>query len=93
VRAKEGVELKRFFFPFLISRISDLTAKKKVRRPYYSSSNSKIPSQIRDYDAVEDSIEMLLTIGPYIHCDPVLIYKVLRVIKFYMEGVEVSQAN
>ena len=44
--------------------------------------NASAPTPVGTYEEFQSTLmPMLLTLGPYIHTDPVLMYKILRILK------------
>ena len=44
--------------------------------------NSSAPEPVKNYEEFKATVvPMLLTLGPYIHSDSILMYKILRVLK------------
>lgn len=45
------------------------------------------PKQIKDWRDLEDHIDIITSIGPYIHFEPVLVYKLIRIMRSYLKQV------
>lgn len=45
------------------------------------------PARVVTWSDLEANIDIILSIGPYIHFQPVLVYKLLRIMRAYLEDV------
>lgn len=46
------------------------------------------PKQIKEWKDLEENIEIILSIGPYIHFEPVLVYKLVRIMRSFLKQVK-----
>lgn len=50
----------------------------------------KAPEKAKTYGGLRRIIDIILAIGPYIHHEPKVLYKLLRIISYYLQKVKIK---